>query len=505
MRQQKHEQYRGYRTAGIRMTEEIAPSLLAYRGGRVTWRLYAVHAFDKAHVTMLTEEGLIPREDGIVMLKALREMEAEGVDEVRERVSGGIHSGEQYLIRKLGEQIGGRMHLARSSGDLDEVSIRLPMRDLLLQVMDKVCQFRRVLIDLARQHVDTVMAGYTHAQHAQPSTWGHFLLSWVAVLERDCERLYLAFQHANRSAAGAAIMTGSDFPINRQRVAELLGCDSVEKNTWDAILSHDGLLETQASLAILHSSLARWSEDLMLFSTAEYGLIEFPDRFCGSSSIMPQKKNVNATQEIKGAAAESVGALMTNFLVQKAPTGVPIMELEIPWIAYQNSARTILRDLDWMIEFMPALKVNKEFMARRAGEYWAQASDLVGALVREKGLPWRTAHQIVGILVRHSIEQGVKPRDVTPQMVDEAAIEYFDQPVELSNEALQVALDPAACVSRRTLYGGPAPSEVARRLPKYEQILADDLARVRAAQTRIKDAAAELERVIDQLVAECPD
>ena len=152
---------------------------------------------------------------------------------------GGMHSGEPYLIRKLTEEVGGRIHLGRSSGDLGEVGKRIFFRDQLLDLIDTVVNFRETLIKTATANLDTIMPGYTHAQHAQPTTWGHMILSWVSVLERDTERLFLTFSHANRSPAGAAILTGSDFPLNRQRVGDLLGFASVEKNTYDAILCHD--------------------------------------------------------------------------------------------------------------------------------------------------------------------------------------------------------------------------------------------------------------------------
>ncbi|MBI3913532.1 MAG: hypothetical protein HY327_05015, partial [Chloroflexi bacterium] len=161
MRQQKQEEYRGFRTPGIRMTEELTPSLESHRSTKTQTRLYAFHLFDKAHAVMLTEEGLIPRLDGAAILKTLRQMESEGVTAARLRVEGGMHSGEQYLIRALGESVGGRIHLGRSSGDLGEVSTRLYIRDQMLQVMTKVLEFRRVLIDVAKQHLDTVMPGYT--------------------------------------------------------------------------------------------------------------------------------------------------------------------------------------------------------------------------------------------------------------------------------------------------------------------------------------------------------
>jgi argininosuccinate lyase len=500
MRKQDHREYRGFREPGIRMMEPLAESLNSHRSETVKPKLYAFHLFDKAHLVMLTEEGLVPRPDGVAMLRALRDMEAEGVDEARLRGGGGMHSGEPYLIRRLTEEVGGRIHLGRSSGDLGEVGKRIYCRDKLLELIAGVATFRQTLIALAEDNLETVMPGYTHAQHAQPTTWGHMILSWVSVLERDTDRLLLNFEHVNRSPAGAAILTGSDFPLNRQRVGELLGFHAVEKNTYDAILCHDNLFETLSALSILHMNLARWCDDLMLYNTSEFGMVSFPDRFCGTSSIMMQKKNAYAPQYIKGAAARTVGGLMTAFVVEKDPSSVPILDRAYTDQAISESFDALLRDIGWMNEFMPVLKLEKRLMRERSGEYWCQATEVAGALVRDKNMPWRSAHQIVGILVRYAEERNIRPLEVTTALLDEAAIEYMGQPAGLSARSLQVALDPVAAVHRRTLFGGPAPDEVRRRLPEYKAALAQDRQRRDSAHRQVAEGLARMEAAIDALL-----
>lgn len=501
MRKQVHTEYRGFREPGIRMMEPIAASLESHKSEPLRPKLYTYHAFDKAHTVMLTEEGLIPRADGIAILKALREMEAEGVENARIRGGGGMHSGEPYLIRKLTEEVGGRIHLGRSSGDLGEVGKRIFFRDKLLKLVGSVTTLRETLIRTAEANLDTVMPGYTHAQHAQPTTWGHMLLSWVAVLERDTDRLFLNFSHANRSPAGAAILTGSDFPLNRHRVGELLGFHGVEKNTFDAILSHDNLFEMLAAQSILHMNLARWCDDLMLFNTSEFGMVEFPDRFCGTSSIMMQKKNAYAPQYVKGAAGRTVGGLMTAFVVEKDPTSVPILDRMVTDQAIVDSFDALERDIGWINEFMPVLELDKDLMRQRAGEFWCQATEVAGALVRDLGMNWRSAHQIVGILVRFCEERGIRPLDVSTELLDEAAIEYMGQPAGLGAASLKTALDPVAAVHRRTLYGGPAPSEVQQRLSEYKSLLQADQDKLRHAREQVAAGLAKLEAAIDALVS----
>jgi len=502
MLKQPSSQYRGFRTPGIRLSEEMLPQLTKLYTGRTRPMLHVLHAFDKAHAVMLVEEGLLARDAGIAILQALRQMEKDGVEEVRTRTGGGLHSGEQYLIRALGEEVGGRLHVARSSGDLSSVGINVLQREHLLAVLQAVNRLRRVLLDLGRGHTDTIMPGYSFAQHAQPMTFAHLLLSWATTLARDFDRLHGAFRRVNQSAAGAAIMVGSDFPVNRARTAELLGFDGVHENAADAILelTADDSLDVSAVLAVLYHSMAKWADDLILFSTSEFHFFDIPDRFCNTSSIMMQKKNVIGPAEVKGAAAEALGCVVTSYHALKGPTGLPITEryyaLDMVWRVAQNC----VRDLDWFCELLPALQVRRENMREEAWRHWATATDLAGALVRERALPWRTAHQIVGILVRLCEERGLGPADVTPALLDEAAGAYHGRPAGLDAAAIRQALDPARFIAARTLHGGPAPAESLRQADLFARGLADDERTVAAIEARLAEAARKLEAAIDSLI-----
>lgn len=502
MLKQPSREYRGFRTAGIRLREEMLPQLGRLYAGRTQPMLATIHAFDKAHAVMLVEEGLLDREAGAAILRALRRMEKEGVVETRARVGGGLHSGEQYLIRELGEEIGGRLHLARSSGDLSSVGINVLQREKLLAVMLAVNRLRRVLLDLARRHTDAVMPGYSFGQHAQPLTLSHLLLSWAATLERDFARLHGAYGRVNTSPAGAAIMTGSEFRVNRQRTAELLGFDAVHENCADAILelTPDDSLEVPMAIAVLYHSMAKWADDLILWSTSEFAFVDIPDRFCNTSSIMMQKKNVIGPAEVKGAAAEALGCVVTSYHALKGPTALPITEryyaLEMLWRVADNC----VRDLGWFCELLPALGLRKEHMREQAWRHWATATDLAGALVRERDLPWRTAHQIVGILVRLCEERGLGPADVTPALLDEAAVAYHGQPAGLDAEQIRTALDPVRFVNVRTVQGGPAPSESLRQADVFQRALERDEGIVSDIDARLAAAAARLEAAVDAII-----
>jgi argininosuccinate lyase len=503
MLKQKSSEYRGYRNPGIRLREDMLPQLKQLYGAHTHEMLPAVHAFDKAHTVMLVEEGLLDVAAGAAVLRALRKMEAEGTVNVRAQVGGGLHSGEHYVIRLLGEEIGGQFHLARSSGDLSAVAINVLQRERLLKVMREANRFRRVLIELARSHTDTILPGYSFGQHAQPMTLGHLWLSWAATLTRDFARLHGAYQRVNVSPAGAAIMVGSNFLVNRERTAELLGFDAVHENCADAILelNADDSLETPAVIAVLYHSLAKWADDLIQWSTTEYNFVDVPDRYCNTSSIMMQKKNVIGPAEVKGASAEALGCFVTSYHALKGTTGLPITEryyaLEMLWKVADNAAR----DLGWFCDFLPELKINKARMRDMAWRHWATATDLAGALVAERGLAWRSAHQIVGILVRLCEERGLGPADVTPALLDEAAMAYHEQPAGLDQAAIRAALDPERFIASRTVRGGPEKKESLRQAKLFEDELTADEKAVAGIDSRLHASARKLEEAVDALIA----
>lgn len=498
MLKQKASEYRGFRTAGIRLSEEMLPDVVDHRTDHVLPSLYAIHAFDKAHLVMLALDGLIPRQDAVAMLRVLRETEKEGIEKTRLASGGGMHSGEQLLIRRLSEEVGGRIHLGRSSGDLSVIAERIPMRDKMLDVMLEVNRLRDVVLTMALDHLDTVMPGYTFGQHAQPTTLAHQWLAWAAVLDRDFERALQAFRRINVSPAGAAVLTGSNFGLNRQRTSDLLGFDRPGRNTFDVIVSNDVMLDGFCVLAILNSDMGRWADDFALWSTSEFNLMDIPDRYCGTSSIMMQKKNPYALVYVKGLASFTPGALAAAFLAEKGPTGGFDREYsgEMLWRVFGDT----IRNLRWWRQLLPEIHWNKDIMRARAGQYWAQATDIAGALVQNNGLPWRTAHQIVGILVRYGYERGFGPEGVTTALLDEAAVEYMGEPVRLSEESLRRALDPEHFVRSRTIYGGPAPEETSAQIAESRATLERDEEALHDTRRHVDEARAKLEAEIDALL-----
>ena len=418
MLKQKSEEYRGFRTAGIRLTEALSPLIPHLSVDEGLLRGY--HAFDKAHIVMLAEEGFLEYAQAAAMLQVLREMEVEGTEKVR-RQMGGMHSGEQYLIRRLGEEVGGRMHLGRSSGDLGSMAWRWCSREGLLSVLEASNDLRAVLLELAGEHILTVMPTYTHGKHAQITTLGHAYAGWAAALERSVHRLLDCYHLNNVSTAGATAGTGTSFAFNRQRIADLLGFGGVSKNARDQY-SPDNLFHQLAALAILLNDVAQWCDDILFWGADEIGMVDLADRFCGTSSIMTQKKNFNAAEVPKAIAGRVIMGLGEAFFHYKGSTMLSVLERSYAaaelWRAFDDTV-AVLR---LMGELLRTVQINRERMRVQAEAHWAQATDIAAELVEEKGLPWRTAHQIVGIAVRLAYERSLSPQRLTPPLIYKAAL-----------------------------------------------------------------------------------
>ncbi|WP_275559114.1 lyase family protein [Streptomyces sp. 5-6(2022)] len=500
MLQQPPERYRGYRTAGIRMNEDLLEELSSHRTEKFGVTLEAVHAFDKAHIVMLIEQGLVNRSDGRQILEAIRRMERQGVWETRLHAQGGEHSCEQYLIQNLGEHIGGQINLGRSSGDLGEVSRRLTMRKKIIDALAALNGLRECLIGLSERHIDVVFPAQTFLQHAQPTSFGHWFGMWATALARDTDRLLGLIARVNQSPAGAGILTGSEFPISRHRTADLLGFDAPMSNTFDAIISHDVNLEAISVTGGVWCDFARLSDDVELWLSSDVQYVDVPDRFCDTSSVMPQKRNPSLPQQIKAQAVKATGAITSGFMAERGASGQPMMErFEAERLLWEllDDLVPLSKDLGLMLE---ALIPQSGRMLQAALDGWSTASDLAGLMVTSAGLSWRSAHQITGIVVRLSGERAISPAQVTSELIDEAAELYFGKPLALTPEAIADTIDPARSVQRRSVYGGPARAMQEGALAELRRGLKQDGAVLHRYQERISEAARQLEGAIDAIL-----
>lgn len=491
-----------YRKAGARLTEDATDVQKRTKLGDKAQQLreYDIyHRFDKAHVVMLAEQGFHSTSDARTILQALRRMEAAGITEIRAETEAGEHSGEAWLITEIGEEIGGRIHAGRSSGDFMAVTSRIFIREFVLKLMAASIALRKVLVELAEQHVDTVMPGSTWSQHAQPTTFAHYLMSWEASLENDFQRLRQLYERVNVSPAGSAIFTGSRYPVDRERIAELLGFDGVISNTRYAVLGFDGWLGVPAEAytvpALLMMNVSGIASELYLWSSTEFSYVELADRYCGTSSIMPQKKNPYTLMWIRGAAARTYGRL-SSYMTEMHDMAMGYTRQLAPTLD------DILEATQIMAGVLSSLTVHKDRMLDNAANMnWICATDIADLIVLENGLPFRSAHQIVAILVRIGISRGLTQTAVTSALLDEAAVEYMGKPLNLPDDVLRQALDPASCVQARQLTGGPAPERVCEDIARASRRCDADEAALALLGERLAAADDRLEKAIDALIA----
>jgi argininosuccinate lyase len=347
---------------------------------------------------------------------------------------------------------------------------RMVLREKILQLIEVLLRMMETLLRVSAKHVDTVMPGYTLLQHAQPTTFAHYLLSFVDRFVRDVERLQETFRRVNKSPMGAAILSGTGFPVNRERMAVLLGFGAVIENTRDASTSRDHSLEAITHAAILLSNLMALAEDLILWCTYEFGMVELADGYSGTSSIMPQKKNPSALTRVRHLAAECIGNTMTVFTQLKTHSD-ELNDFEATGPVIWRSLDTAVAALDLMRGLMVTLKVKSNVMASLAGANFIQAAQLAETIAREGKMGFRIAHKIVGRLVRNCIDRHIPPAGVQPEMVNQASIEVRGRPLQLSAQTLRRSMDVAFILRHRKTLGGPGKKQVLRMLRRRTSLL----------------------------------
>lgn len=492
------------RQVGARLTGQV-DSLLQkrfYPGpiGNLRRSYTAFHSFDKAHTIALLEADLITPEVARAILSGLRRMEAEGVDLVRDRMGGGRHSGEVYLTESIGAEFAGWINVGRSSGDLDAMSWRFNLRRRLPALLSRLNDLRSGLADVAERHILTIMPCYSIGQHAQCTSFGHMLLSWEAMFARDADRAAALYAEAGESPTGSGIMTGSPFPISRQRTAELLGFDKVQANTRDAVVNLDTLLHAHSIVAICISNALSVANDLYLWTTTEFKYLELHDSYCSTSSIMPQKKNSWALAWIRGQASLAIGRLSGVFTLLKAESDGLEDTLMGPWQLYE--AMDEVEDMLAMLHgIITTMTVNVERLAALAGHGWTQAADIAAMLMLKAHIPWRDAHQIVAHLVREFVDAGKAPADVTPADIDRIAERLIGRALSVTQQDISDAIDPLQSLyNRERVTGSPGPEQVAAQIEAARGRIAQDRARGEAIEKAQATAARRLEEAVDAIV-----
>ncbi len=410
-------------------------------------------AGSRAHAQMLGRQGILSDADVNQILQGLNDIE-QGVEAGEIAFTSTLEDVHMNIESRLTEMIGDagkRLHTARSRNDQVTTDTRLFLRRRVDDMLARIVTLQGVLIGLAAEHADTIMPGFTHLQTAQPVTLGHHLLAYVEMLARDTGRFTDAQSRMNQCPLGSAALAGTTFPVDRAFTAKELGFDAPCANSLDAVSDRDYVLELLAACSICAVHLSRLSEEVILWMSAQFRFIDLPDAFCTGSSIMPQKKNPDMPELVRGKAGGIIGGLVAMLCTVKA----------LP-LAYnkdmQEDKRAIFDAFDQLegclrvfADMLPDMQVNKERMRNAAASGFSTATDLADALVRG-GVPFREAHDIVGHSVAWCIEH-----DVELHQLDAAACAAID-PQLRSDMTTQLSVE--ACVAARNHIGGTAPEQV---------------------------------------------
>ena len=367
---------------------------------------------------------------------------------------------EARLTERIGIT-GKKLHTGRSRNDQVATDIRLWLRDEIDIILAEITRLQQGLLELAEREADTIMPGFTHLQTAQPVTFGHHLLAWFEMLSRDYERLVDCRKRTNMPL-GSAALAGTTYPIDRSITCELLGFEAISGNSLDGVSDRDFAIEfcAAASLAMMH--LSRFSEELVMWASAQFNFINLPDRFCTGSSIMPQKKNPDVPELVRGKSGRVFGALMGLLTLMKSQPLAYNKDNQEDKEPLFDAADTLRDSLRAFADMVPAIEPRREVMREAALRGFSTATDLADYLVG-KGIPFRTCHDIVGRAVGYGVEQG---KDLAEMSLDELR-QFSDQ---ISEDVYQV-LTLEGSVNARNHLGGTAPAQVREAVARGRTLL----------------------------------
>ncbi|KXT63779.1 argininosuccinate lyase [Streptococcus sp. DD04] len=417
-----------------------------------------------AHVQMLGETGVIAPEEAKAIQKGLEELLADyeaGLIEF-DVTNEDIHMNMEALLTEKIGPVAGKLHTARSRNDQVATDMHLYLKDQLQQIGDKLLHLRQVILDLAEEHVETVMPGYTHLQHAQPISFAHHLLAYYQMFSRDSERFTFNLKHADLSPLGAAALAGTTFPIDRERTAELMGFADIYHNSLDAVSDRDFILEFLANSSILIMHLSRLCEELINWCSYEYGFVSLSDTFSTGSSIMPQKKNPDMAELIRGKSGRVYGHLISLLTVMKSLPLAYNKDLQEDKEGMFDTVDTIQKSLDIMAGMLSSMTINKERMLSSTQQDFSNATELADYLAK-KGLPFREAHEIVGKLVLECSKAGYYLQDIS--------LERYQQVSPLIEQDIYQTLQSQTAVQRRNSLGGTGFAQIRKELVRAKNEL----------------------------------
>lgn len=436
-----------------------------------------------AHALMLHRAGLLTDQDAARILTGLdlaNEAHERGEFDLRPELEDVHMNVERYVTEHAGPEYGGKLHTARSRNDQVLTDCRIYVREQLLTIESALLDLAGAMLDHARQHCETVMPGYTHSQHAQPITFGFWASAHVSAWLRDLRRLKAAYDNVNRSPLGACALAGTDLPIDRALTASLLGFEAVEEHALDATSSRDFLAESLAAITMLMVGLSRLSEELVWWSSYEFGLVELSDAYTSGSSIMPQKKNPDCAELTRGKAARVIGDLTALLTCLKSVSFGYSRDLQEDKPPVWDAIDQVMGALGTLTGAVATMTVKTDRMRALVDANFATATQLANWLVKQHHVPFRTAHEIVGSLVGKLARDGRTLSDGAA-----VAAHLGEHQVVATAEQLAAVVDPLAGVTRQTSLGGPSPQSTRRMVANLQRAVDEARADVAARYRHI--------------------
>lgn len=417
-----------------------------------------------AHAKMIGEQGIIPKEDSEQIIGELRRILADlesGALEFDPNAEDIHMFVEAELTKRLGS-VGKRLHTSRSRNDQVALDLRLYLRDASKEIKKLLVKLTTVLCGTAEQHTETIMPGYTHLQRAQPITFAHHLMAYAQMYLRDLERLNDAVKRMNVCPLGSGALAGTTYPIDRFRTASLLSFDAPMTNSLDGVSDRDFCIELCSAISLIMMHLSRFSEEIILWCSWEFKFIELDDAFATGSSIMPQKKNPDIAELIRGKTARVFGDQMTLLTMMK---GLPLAynkDMQEDKESIFDAVETVKLCLSTFIPMLETMSVYKENMRNAAVRGFINATDCADYLVK-KGMPFRDAYKITGGLVAECILKGTD--------LEHLPLEAYREKSELFDNDIYQAISLETCVKERKSYGGPSPESVKRQIEDTRQTI----------------------------------
>ena len=413
-----------------------------------------------AHAAMLGKQGVIPQEDADLIVKTLGEILQDIEDgKVEFRVDAeDIHMNvETLLIERIGD-VGKRLHTGRSRNDQVALDFRMYVMDAIKEIQDMLTKLEETILTVAEANLDTILPGYTHLQRAQPITLAHHMMAYYHMFRRDIDRLSDCYQRTDSMPLGSGALAGTTYPLDRAFVAEQLGFSKVTDNSLDGVSDRDFAIEFCSAMSLIMMHLSRFSEEMVLWSSLEFGFVEMDDAYSTGSSIMPQKKNPDVAELVRGKTGRVYGDLMGLLTVMK---GLPLAynkDMQEDKEAVFDAVDTGKMCIDIFTRMLSTCRFKKETMYKAASKGFTNATDFADYLVK-KGTPFRTAHEITGRLVLECLNRGIGIEDLSLAELKELGGDFIEADV-------YEAISLKTCVEGRKLTGGPAPDTVKADIEK---------------------------------------